>query len=97
MDIEITAMRKVAEPKPNKSHDMIVANFDAVVGPLCLHNCALVKIYNKNGEVYKGLAAWPPYIVTGRGDRGVRVIDREFQKELRKAARDVYFALGGEE
>lgn len=96
MHIEITSMTKVADPKPNKVNDVVVANFDAIVGPLSLHNCALVKIYNKDGEVYKGFAAWAPYIATERGRRGVKIVDREFHKELMSAAREVFMALGGE-
>lgn len=85
----------VSKPSPNKRHDIIVANFDADVGPLHLKSCALVKIFNRKGEVYKGFAAWAPYIATPHGGRGILINDREFHKELMRAARDVYRALGG--
>jgi len=97
MEIEITAMNKVSDPKPNKVGDVIVANFDAAVGPFFLHHCALVKIYNKSGEVYKGFAAWPPNVRAPKGRRGILISDKEFRKELMDAARSVFLALGGEE
>lgn len=97
MDIEITAMNKVSAPKPNRNNDVIVANFDAIIGPFQFHHCALVKIYNKTGDVYKGFAAWTPNVLGPHGRRGVTISDREFHKELMAAAREVYLALGGAE
>lgn len=96
MEIEITAMKRIAEPKRNKSGDVIVATFNAEVGPFTLRDCVLVEIYNRGGDRYKGMSVWGPHITTKAGARGVSFRDREVQREICDHAVDVFRALGGE-
>lgn len=95
MEIEVTAMQRISEPKPNKSGDIIVASFNANIGPMTLRNCVLVELYNRGGEHYKGMTVWGPHITTRNGARGVSFRDREVQRELCDQAVDVFVALGG--
>lgn len=96
MEIEIIAMQRIAEPKPNKSGDRIVATFDCHVGPFTLRNCVLAEIYNRGGTEYKGLRAWGPHIMSRTGARGVSFRDKSVQREIRDHAVEVFRALGGE-
>lgn len=96
MEIEIIAMQRIADPKPNKSGDRAIALFDCHVGPLTMRRCTLVEIHNRGGTEYKGLRAWAPHIVNKSGTRGVSFRDREIQREIRDHAVEVFIALGGE-
>lgn len=93
MDIEIVAMNKIAEPKPNRGGDYILANFDVKVGPFLLFHCALARLYNRSG--CKGLTVWYPSVQAPRGKRGIRCDDRALTVAIKDAAVVVYEALGG--
>lgn len=92
--IDITAMNKIPHPAPNKTGDVVIANFDATVGPFVLTHCALARLYK--GERYKGLTVWWPHIRTPHGLRGIRCDDKELSIAVRDAAKAVFAALGGE-
>ncbi len=94
MDIEITAMNRISDPKPNKGGDMIVANFDAKVGPFVFLHCALVRLYKD--DRCKGLTVWFPNIKTPHGRRGIRCDERETTVAVKDAAAKVFSALGGD-
>src|SRR5690606_1646480 len=85
---------RIAEPKPNKGGDVILANFDAKAGPFVLSHCALVRLYR--GDHSKGLTVWYPNTKTPFGRRGIRCDDREFAAAMKDAAAKVFIALGGE-
>ncbi len=94
MEIEITAMNRIQHPSPNKAGDVIVANFDAKVGPFILSHCALVRLYK--GDQSKGLTVFFPNVMAPHGRRGIRCGDKEVALAVKDAAAKVFAALGGD-
>ncbi|MCC5961573.1 MAG: hypothetical protein JJU09_00455 [Rhodobacteraceae bacterium] len=88
--IQITGLTRVAEPKPNKAGDTILAYFDCVVGPIELRGCALAR--RRKGW----LTLWEPKLNDLRDKRGVLIADPEVKGLVVDAACGAFEALGGE-
>ncbi|KIN72557.1 hypothetical protein [Sulfitobacter guttiformis] len=89
MDIEITGLSRVVDPKPNKKEDTIIAFFDCTIGPVALRGCALT--IRKCGFV----TIWEPKIADGHKQRSVYINDRDLKGEIVVAAQAAFEAMGG--
>ena len=88
-EVEITGLKRVSRPKPNKGGSIILAYFDCEVIGFALRGCALVRT-SRNG-----LVAWPPNLQNADGMRSIAIRDDSIRHAIMEAARTAYRALGG--
>ena len=55
MDVKITGLTVVAQPKPTKNGDTVLARLDAIAGPLVMKGAALVRL--PSGQMW----VWEPF------------------------------------
>ncbi len=88
-DIEITAMTRVALPRPNRNGDKIIAYLTLRIGPVEMVGCALIQ--RENGYV----TVWPPRVANENGNRMVSIVDHDAKKQTIMAASSAFEAMGG--
>jgi hypothetical protein len=89
-EVTITGLTRIAEPKPNKGGNTILAFFDCRTGPFSLHGCAFVRTGRH------GLTVWPPKLDGFEGTRrSVTINDEHLRKAMVRQAQEAYRALGG--
>ncbi len=89
-EVSITGLSRVAQPKPNKGGNIILAFFDCQANGLTLAGCAFVR------TARQGLTVWPPKLEgADAARRSVGIADERLRKLMVRRAQEVYRALGG--
>ena len=90
MDVKITGLMCVQNPKPNKKGDTIVAYFDCKIDWLTMEGAALVKLAS-NGK----FTIWEPLGKDTQTHRRSVKLDRDARWATAEAALPVFKQFGG--
>ena len=91
MDVQITGLTRVRNPRPNRAGDTIIAYFDVKVEWLRMDGAALVKLAS-HGQ----LTCWEPLEPGEKPYRRRVRMDGEVRQAVAEAALPIFESLGGE-
>lgn len=89
--VQITGLRRVSKPHPNRGGSVILAYFDCEARGFDIKGCALVR--TKAG----GLVAWPPKLDKPDNRRALTITDDALRHGMMMYAREAYRAMGGKD